>query len=103
MSSSCNDDASDSTLYMPKGTRWSNNSCAYDPIVTILYNIWLDDTVAQSAAFKSIGLRFMGLLADSFKRHTEGEYSLEEVQDYLRCSLQNFDATCCAWGEYASV
>ena len=96
-------DFTSGTLVTPKGTRWSNNSCAYDPTVTILYNIWLDDTVAQSTAFKSIGLRFMGLLADSFKRHVEGEYSLEEVRDYLRRSLQRFDPTRFAWGEYAAV
>ena len=98
-----NSDFTSGSLIIPKGTCWSNNSCAYDPTVTILYNIWLDDTIARSANFKSIGLRFMGLLADSFQRHTEEEYSLEEVRDYLRRSLQRFDPTRFAWGTYASV
>jgi hypothetical protein len=69
----------------------------------MLYNIWLDDTVAHSEAFEMLNNRFLGLLAGSFRRHLEGEYTLEEVRDYLRRSLQRFDPVCFAWGIYTSV
>jgi hypothetical protein len=88
---------------MPKGTRWSNNSCAYDPTVSILYSIWLDDPAAHSEAFEMLNNRFLGLLARSFRLHLEGEYTLEEVRDYLRRSLQRFDPARFAWGMYTSV
>jgi hypothetical protein len=97
------DSSSVSGSIMPKGICWSNNSCAYDPIVSILYNIWLDNPVEQSEAFELLNNRFLGLLAGSFRQHLEGAYTLEEVRDYLRRSLQRFDPVRFAWGIYTSV
>ena len=97
------DSSSVSGSIMPKGICWSNNSCAYDPTVSILYNIWLDNPVEQSEAFELLSNRFLGLLARSFRLHLEGEYTLEEVRDYLRRALQHFDPARFAWGMYTSV
>ncbi|KAF8239981.1 hypothetical protein L208DRAFT_1077362, partial [Tricholoma matsutake] len=29
--------------WKPEGTQWLNNSCAYDTIVTLMFNMWKDD------------------------------------------------------------
>jgi hypothetical protein len=33
------------TQISPCGTQWSNNSCAFDAVMSVFYNIWKDDTV----------------------------------------------------------
>lgn len=90
-------------LNMPSGICWSNNSCAYDPTFSILFNIWLDDHISRSDMFTFINNEFLGLLAQSFTRHVNGEYTLEQVQDYVRCSLQRSDPAHFSWGIYTSV
>jgi len=39
----------------PMGLRWSNNSCAFDAVLTFLYNVWLDNTTDRSRlGFKTL-------------------------------------------------
>ncbi|KAK0439734.1 uncharacterized protein EV420DRAFT_1244476, partial [Desarmillaria tabescens] len=38
-----NDELRPSSLYSPEGLIWSNNSCAYDALLSILYNVWKQD------------------------------------------------------------
>ena len=35
-------------MNVPIGTQWQNNSCAYDAVITILFNIWHDNPDATS-------------------------------------------------------
>ncbi|PBL04584.1 hypothetical protein ARMGADRAFT_1071027 [Armillaria gallica] len=62
---------------MPAGCKWSNNSCAYDAVLFILYNMWRSDDTRYS-----------------IERHMLGEYSLEE--EYQRRSP--YDAAASLWG-----
>ncbi|KAF8868707.1 hypothetical protein BD779DRAFT_1422658, partial [Infundibulicybe gibba] len=51
---------------MPLGTRWQLNSCAYDATVSILYNVWRDDTTRWTDMFRAVNMELMGLLATGF-------------------------------------
>jgi hypothetical protein len=75
-----------STQMSPHGTQWSNNSCAFDAVMSILYNIWQDNTVVQAIHFKDINNELLGQISDSFSqtRPQGTAYSLEDVCDFVR-------------------
>jgi hypothetical protein len=87
-------------LPTPKVTSWSNNSCAYDAVLSVLHNIWQDNPQTQSVAFRELNLEFLGQLAKGFLMHHDGIVSLEHVRDSARQQLipQGF-----RWGAYTSV
>ncbi|KAK0461529.1 hypothetical protein IW261DRAFT_1576832 [Armillaria novae-zelandiae] len=74
-------------LAEPVGCSWSNNSCAYNTVTFVLYNTWNADQDGIGADFAELGNRWMDLSTMAFRKFTLREYMLEEVQDYLRCSL----------------
>ncbi|KAF9459637.1 hypothetical protein BDZ94DRAFT_1312254 [Collybia nuda] len=97
-------------LGVPVGTQWSNNSCAFDTVVSILYNIWLGDNTDWSEQFSNQNERFLMPLATGFLQcNTQSPvaggvtYTLEEVRDYMRRGLGRVSPTNFRWGEYTSV
>src|SRR6202034_3097665 len=38
----------------PRGSQWSNNSCAFDAVLSVLYNVWQENAVERTAQFKEI-------------------------------------------------
>ncbi|KAF8237885.1 hypothetical protein L208DRAFT_1014830, partial [Tricholoma matsutake] len=50
----------------PQGSQWSNNSCAFDAVMSILYNIWQDNARNQTVQFKNINNEFLGQISESF-------------------------------------
>jgi len=42
-------------------------------------------------------------LAEGFLRHSDDEYTLEEVRDHLRCCLHRHSANNFTWGQFTSV
>jgi hypothetical protein len=41
-------------LNIPLGTRWQNNSCAYDAVITILFNIWRGDAISETESWAEL-------------------------------------------------
>ena len=92
----------------PRGLQWSNNSCAYDAILSVLYNIWQDNPSVRTFQFKEINEEFLGKMVDGFLQTTETRlwgtaYTLEEVRDFMRRSLQRADPAAFPWGRYAGI
>ncbi|KAF8815886.1 hypothetical protein BYT27DRAFT_7024928, partial [Phlegmacium glaucopus] len=54
------------TMNSPRGSQWSNNSCAFDAVMSVLYNIWLDDMIVRTVQFRDINNEYLGQIADSF-------------------------------------
>ncbi|KAF8235366.1 hypothetical protein L208DRAFT_1013932, partial [Tricholoma matsutake] len=50
----------------PQGSQWSNNSCAYDAVMSILYNIWQDDPTQRTIQFRDVNNEYLGQISDSF-------------------------------------
>ncbi|KAF8223225.1 hypothetical protein L208DRAFT_1053752, partial [Tricholoma matsutake] len=81
-----------------------NNSCAFDAVISVLYNIWLDDTTLQTTQFRDINDQYLGQVATSFSQsRPQGPYSLEDVHDFIQCHLQRLNPVCFAWGHYTSI
>ncbi|KAF8867602.1 hypothetical protein BD779DRAFT_1464056 [Infundibulicybe gibba] len=87
----------------PRGTQWRDNSCAYDAIVTILYNIWNDECDLWTGWLNSINRECLGVLANGLRNHQRGLYSLEGVRDYFRRTLHRLAPETFPWGGYTSV
>ena len=88
-----------------RGLQWSNNSCAFDAVLTVLFNIWQDNTTERTVQFKDINNEYLGQIANGFSQtRVHGtEYTLEEVRDLLRWILQRVDPMAFPWGEYTGI
>ncbi|KAH9969213.1 hypothetical protein BGW80DRAFT_1117131, partial [Lactifluus volemus] len=41
-------------VLIPVGTQWETNSCAYDTIITILFNVWRENPVAMTTKWSEL-------------------------------------------------
>jgi hypothetical protein len=98
-------------LDVPLGTRWSNNSCAYDAVFVILFNIWRENPIASSTSWRTLESELLDLLITSFETHdsfpaslsgTSQHFSLEEIRDFMRRRLARI-STEFIFGRYTSV
>ena len=85
----------------PRGSQWSNNSCAFDAVISLLYNIWLDDMNKRSIHFRHINEVHMGMISDSFSQ-TQFQNSTN-IRDFVRRRLQRIDPISFAWGQFTSI
>jgi Helitron helicase-like domain at N-terminus/PIF1-like helicase len=96
-------------LDLPLGTSWSSNSCAYDAVFVILFNIWREDPIPTSTLWHTLQSEFLDLLITSFETHesfpharTSQRFSLEEIRDFMRRRLARI-STEFVFGRYTSV
>ena len=88
--------------YPPIGMIWSQNSCAYDSIFTILFNIWCRDTDNWRMIFTRLGNEFCVLLVNEFTRYDRKEISLEVARDTVRKELDKASEYM-RFGSYTSI
>jgi hypothetical protein len=96
-------------LFIPIGTRWQNNSCAYDAICTVLFNVWRENPAATTLSWNELNNDVLNTLTDTFKSHVDfhtgsgsASCSLEQIRDRLRRRLAIMDDEF-SFGRYASV
>ncbi|KAK0493391.1 hypothetical protein EDD18DRAFT_1333771 [Armillaria luteobubalina] len=85
------------------GCRWSNNSCAFDATLFILYNLWNSGPARCSHAFESFGNSWMVMLASAFSKFADNKHTLEEVRDFFRHRLNRDVGNMFAFGNETSV
>ena len=95
-------------LNIPLGTQWQNNSCAYDAIITILFNMWSDPNPATTSLEDTHCIMFDALIK-SFHSHENRQvesgtptFSLEQIREFLRRRLARTSQEF-SFGSYASV
>jgi hypothetical protein len=71
--------------FSPFGLIWDgdNYSCAYDAVLTILYEIWSIDTEAWTR-FKKINQHHLKSLSACFKQYLNGQASFETPRNTVR-------------------
>ena len=99
-------------LNIPLGTRWQNNSCAYDAVITLLFNIWRGDAISETDSWRELQCDLLDSLTQSFRKHKDVQlsfatssirsYSLEQIRDFIRRHLARISAEF-TFGSYASV
>jgi hypothetical protein len=103
------EDSMHSDVLIPLGLQWQNNSCAYDAVFTILYNVWREDPKSVDTAWREIQSELLNSVLDAFRLHKsnvsvvpEAQYALEEIRDYIRRRLARLSPNF-AFGKYASI
>ena len=88
--------------YPPIGMVWSQNSCAYDSIFTILFNVWCHDMKKWGTIFTQLGNEFCILLVNEFTKYVRNEISLEAARDTVRRELDK-TSEYMRFGSYTSI
>ena len=73
-------------------TKWEQNSCAYDAVITVLFNLWGESPESIQGNWKEITSAALDVWLDAFWRHksipavddSEEQYSLDQIREYLR-------------------
>lgn len=86
---------------MPKGFTWSDNSCAYDSALTILFSVWTSDN-PRHEVFLDMTSNLAKTLQLPFQNITNDE-EFEKHRDIFRYELETIDPRCHTFGEFASI
>ena len=86
----------------PIGMIWSQNSCAYDSVFTILFNIWRHNIDSWGTIFNQLGNDFCILLVNQFIKYNQNEISLEVARDIVREELAK-TSQYMRFGSYTSI
>ena len=79
-------------LSIPLGTTWRNNSCVYDAVFVVLFDIWRENPASTSASWQGLQSELLDSLMTSFETHksfqvdciTSRRFSLEQIRDFPR-------------------
>ena len=97
-------------LDIPLGTCWQNNSCAYDTVITLLFNIWCSDSMSETDLWSELQCDLLNSLTQGFHKHEDIQqasasvqtFSLEQIRDFIRHCLARFSSEF-TFGRYTSV
>lgn len=87
----------------PKGTRWHQNSCAYDAVLCIIHGIWSSNKGYYTNIFTNANDDILGNLASNFAKHASGTKTLESTRDDLRHILHQLAPSHFGWGQFTSI
>jgi hypothetical protein len=87
----------------PMGSKWSNNSCAYDSVFYILYSLWQHNLAYWRRFFCNINSDLLEDICNGFNDSAHNLTSLETVRDVFHHMLDNMQLPGLRWGTYISV
>ena len=96
----------DSNHYLiPQGMiwSWSNNSCAYDSIFTILFSIWCNNKDLWNYNFHRMNNLFIIVLSNGFNEVDNNIKTLETIRDDVQRNLHEYFPQTMAFGHFTSV
>ena len=73
---------------IPTGLCNSNNSCGYNAVIAIVYNLWMESWEMWSGAFDDLNTDYLGALSANFCQHEGSINGLEECCKILQQHLQ---------------
>jgi hypothetical protein len=82
---------------------WSNNSCAYDSVFTVLFSIWCHDKNLWNYNFERIDNIFIKTLYDGFNDVDNNLKTLEGIRDHVRRLLHIYFPQTMAFGQFTSI
>jgi hypothetical protein len=88
--------------HLPEGFEWSENSCAYDSVMTILFSIWTLDDNSQHTAFSDMTSNTGRILQQAFDNITNDQ-EFEKHRDTFRHALETIDSHSHQFGRMTSV
>ena len=88
---------------LPLGLSWQANSCAYDAVLTIPFNIWAENPELRERQYFLTSSEYLIFLTASFHPIYNGTLRFEKVRDVLRCLLQSRWPEKFRWGHGTSI
>ncbi|KAG5221681.1 ATP-dependent DNA helicase [Salix suchowensis] len=88
--------------FIPVGCEWNDNSCAYDTVITLLYNMWLDRPSSLTEFLEMSDPLFVTLIK-SFQNVQYNQARLTDLREYMRQCLQIQHPDEFEYGRYASI
>lgn len=96
-------------LNVPIGTQW-NNSCTYNATITVLFNMWSEDSALMTAALQEVQSDLLDMLIQSFWMHDSFQvestlsqmFSLEQIREFIRQCLTRISPEF-SFGSYTRV
>ena len=86
------------------GTTWQNNSCAYDAVITILFNVWQQNPANYTAIWQQMGSHELSLLVVGFRQLINNpQLSLETIRDTVRQHFATLSDTHFRFSQYTSA
>lgn len=88
---------------VPLGIIWSQNSCAYDSLIAIIYSVWSrnpDQWIDKCGVFSN---DVLSKLFQDFIPVIHGQQTIEVARENLRQRMQSIDRTRFAFGRYTSI
>ncbi|KAF9489628.1 hypothetical protein BDN71DRAFT_1401316, partial [Pleurotus eryngii] len=101
-SSDTNGDATSIDQFIPVGCEWNDNSCAYDTVITLLYNMWLDRPSSLTEFLEMSDPLFVTLIK-SFQNVQYNQARLTDLREYMCQCLQIQHPDEFEYGRYASI
>jgi len=93
--------SSDNVLLTPVGSQLRNNSCAYDAITTILFDLW--KRTNANSPFDLLNSVILKALFQDFALCSARHMDIDDARDNLRKQLNNLNAEKSSLKGYASV
>ncbi len=87
--------------HVPEGFAWSDNSCAYDSVMTILFSLWTSDNL-QHEAFSDMTSNASMALQQTFANIIDDQ-EFEKHRDMFRHALETIDSQSHRFGEITAV
>ena len=85
-------------ILTPIGTQWQNNSCTYDAICMVLFNVWCEDLAKTILSWNELHNNLLNMLTTDFNSHVDicagsdsPSCSLEQINDFLKHDLAELD------------
>lgn len=89
--------------YIPSGFSWSQNSCAYDSILSIIHSIWVTNVPVWSGIFNLMNSDLLGNLATDFAQCKAGVMRLDSARDRLHRKMSSISQNKFGWGRFTSI
>ena len=89
--------------FIPIGPSWINNSCAYDVLAAMLFNIWQENPLFWHASFCSLNPQFMAPLSRIMQSQPFSYQLVDRVRDEIRILMFNFNSSSFQPGRYVSA
>ena len=88
---------------IPVGLEWRSNSCGYDFVLTIFYNVWKEDPNLRLKQFHSGNMGHHYLLNETFMDILQQKLDFHEAWEMLRYALHSYSSLEFTYGRQISV
>ncbi|KAF8958461.1 hypothetical protein BDZ97DRAFT_1668456 [Flammula alnicola] len=89
--------------FTPLGLQWSQNSCGFDSVFTVLYSIWNMNPNEWSEKLLALDNELLTFLINGFQKVFSNEEAFETIRDQFRFKIQTYSHGQFRFGRFITV